>query len=203
MPYRRGRTSIPGREFVSAFFSDAPEFSPWTKEAGGQLSPRGHRAVRLALACGFAAAGLCLVLGMTALALAVGSSDQPGAPDDAIAARAVSSTSHATPSPHPPKVTATRAGRTIASLQGTTGTAHAQFGVSKPGTWGLSWSSRCPGGRPGHLVVRETTPGSDTTAEVDVSGRGTVWTFRDAGEHSLTVTSDCPWALQVVLPRAG
>jgi hypothetical protein len=222
VPYRRGRTSIPGHQHMSAFFSDGPELSPWAATTDSQPGTRGiHRIVRLALACGVAAAGLCLILGMTALAITVGS---PGpssdSPDDAVAAfRQVSNDGGSQPrvsrSPagtsrahhrarHGGPVVATRAGRTIARAHGATQPVHARFSVAGPGAWGLSWTFRCPAGRTGHLVIQEFSKKPGKQAEFDRSGRtgrGTIWLFRDPGYHSLIVTSNCPWAVRVVLAR--
>lgn len=222
MPYRRGHSPIPGREHVSAFFSDFPEPPPWPSAEGNGSGLGGiHRVMRLVLACGFVAAGLCLVLGMTTLAVTMGSpGHRPGSPDDAAAAvrqvsndtaprvhasRQAAGSGSASRDAHGGRNTATRAGRTIASLHGTRGPAHARFVVTGPGAWGVSWSFSCPAGRTGHLVVRETSSGSDARVEIDGSGRtggGTTWNFRDPGDHSLVITSVCPWALRVVLPRA-
>lgn len=202
----RARTSVSGPKHVST-----------SGPAGASSEPGFHRAVRLALAAGVVAAGLCLVLGMTVLAVTIGSSAAVPADPDAVgrafqpvsnqgtAARPGSSSSHHETRFH--RAALPLAGRTVTTVHGgATAPSRAVFPVATPGTWGLSWILRCRVGATGHLIVTEGTGPSPYAFEIDASGRsarGTSWHIRDPGRHSLTITSTCSWSIRIVLAKTA
>jgi hypothetical protein len=209
----RARASIPGHEHVSAFFSDAAE-PPARPAPAAYLGLRGiHRVMRLVLASGVAAAGLCLILGLTALAATLGTSQEAADPDNmAAAVKPVSNDGTPGTSASPPAASRTsdgqrtppRAGRTIASLHGAGRPMRTHFRVGRPGTWGMAWRFTCIAGHTGHLIVKEGPGVSRSHVEIDASGRagtGTTWNSLDPGRHSLTVVSDCSWSLRLMLPK--
>lgn len=199
----RARTSASGPKHVS------------TSGPGGASSAPGfHRAVRLALAVGVVAAGLCLVLGMTVLAVTIGTSAAVPAEADAAgrafqpfnegaAARPGSSSGQDETRFH--RATLPPVGRTIATVHGgATAPSLTVFPVATPGTWGLSWVLRCQAGATGHLIVTEGAGPSAYAFEIDASGRsagGTSWHTRDPGRHSLTITSTCSWSIRILLAK--
>jgi len=193
----RARASRPGRDLF-----------PWPSAAGRSRTRPIHRLVRLALAGGLAAAGLCLILGLTALAATLGRGSK--APGPGAMAAAVKppgdNAGHGTPGPPPGRqATPPLGGRTIASLHGNGGQASAGFLVGRPGTWGIAWSFTCSPGHTGQLTVREKPGASAGDTRLSASGRrgaGTTWTVLDPGHHFLTITADCPWSLRLMLPAA-
>src|SRR5690242_16158035 len=222
----RARTSVPAHGHLSQFFSETPEEPPWPSPGSLRTGiPGAHRLMRLAVAGGVVAAGLCLVLGMLVLVVTVGSSGGvPAEPDSAAGSVRQVSNVHRTGSPHPshrPREVhgaLTPAGRTIAAFHGANQPAHADFKVSSPGTWGLQWAFACrdgrsdpsgrdggsgQAGRTGSLVVTEIGRASRDNVEIDASGRtgrGATWAFRDAGDHSLAIVSNCSWSIRIVRP---
>ena len=227
VPYRRGRTSHSRPSSTSARSSlTDPELSAWAaRRTGMARHARDSPDVRLVLACGFAAAGLCLVLGMTTLA------DHDRITrffvlivlDDAAAAfRQVSndpsaaSARLATRPRVPPgliaskpatagRIITTRTGRTIASLHGATAArARALQRSQGQGPGGCHGPSSCRGRpRPDIWSSRNSPsrPGKPGP-RFDRSGRtggGTAWLLRDPGDHSLIVTSTAHGPCSVVL----
>jgi hypothetical protein len=167
-----------------------------------------HRVLRLVIAAGTAATGICLVLALTVLVVQLGAA---GIPHTASSRQIVAAQSRDTrasqrgPAPTASASTGGRwiAGPAIASFQGTGPARHEHFAISSMGVWGLSWSYSCSA-RPGHfqLTAKGTTIGYDVDLDVaGPSGRGITWSSRDAGAHSLDVSSDCSWTARVVLPR--
>ena len=166
-----------------------------------------QRVVRLVIAAGVAAAGVCLVLAMTALAVTLGST-RSGPADSPVRASQTGDSSDRAPGG--PDATGgagrQRADQTVAVLRGTGQPAHGAFLISYPGTWGLAWAFRCPAGRSGSLVVAESAGATRDHIDIDASGRaghGITWDAHDPGRHSLAITSSCAWTVRVVLPRAS
>lgn len=171
--------------------------------------PAVHRALRLVIAAGTAAAGVCLVLAMTVLVIQLGATrvTRTASSRPTVVSQSGNSTaSLGGPGPTASDGTAGHwiAGPAIASFNSTGAARNDQFAVSSPGTWGLSWTFSCPARRSGtfQLTAKGTTTGDDV--ELDVAGptgRGITWNTRDAGDHSLDVSSDCSWTARVVLPK--
>lgn len=197
----------------------------------GPHRPRVHRALRLIMAAAAVAAGLCLVVGMVALVAETGTDHrtagashpagpgkrsgghQPtppprtggkqgpaGGPNGVAAPSGVSG-----PGDHPRMSSGNRfrIGRTIDVYTGSGAAEPGPFDIRKPGTWGLSWSYRCPKGSSGDFVVGETRTWiglAVTVMESGPAGKGIYWVTGDAGSHSVVVASDCTWRLRLVTP---
>ena len=170
--------------------ADRPDPVP---EWGGPSRSSLGRALRLIATAGTAAGGMCLVLAMVAW-VAMRGAPHPAAPGPASSG----ATSHASPSDR------SLIWRTIATYRGAGPVNRRQFQVSRPGNWGISWEFRCPAGRRATFSIRANDGDSDQRARVDTggsAGRGIYWNTGDPGDHSLLVTSRCPWTVRVVLPR--
>ena len=171
--------------------------------------------MRLVLASGLAAAGLCLILGLTALAATLGTGQDAADPGNmAAAVKPVSNDGTPGTSASPPAASRTSddqrtprpAGRTIASLHGAGQPMRTHFRIGRPGAWGMAWRFTCIAGHTGHLIVREGPGVSRSNVEFDASGRaggGTTWNILDPGRHSLTIVSDCSWSLRLMLPKSA
>ena len=173
----------------------------------GRISVRAvHRSLRLVIATGIAAAGLCLVIGLTALAVKIGAPAGPGHPGagpDAIGLSASHDGLHRPASPggrrRTPRV------RTVHVYRGTGRGQRGPFLIGKPGTWGLSWAFSCGAGHDGQFVAtgRSRAAGHDiAVAASGPAGHGITWASSDPGRHVLTVNSRCAWAIRVVLAPA-
>jgi len=168
-----------------------------------------HRSLRLVIAVGSVAAGICLVLALTVLVVQLGATGVARtASNRPIVASQSGDTKPSLGGPVPTSSASTGrrwiAGPAIASFRGTGPARRDLFAVSSPGAWGLSWSFSCSARRPGHfqLSARGTTTGHDVDLNVTgPTGRGIAWTIRDAGAHTLDVSSDCSWTARVVLPK--
>ena len=214
MLHRRARASVRGPRHVSLSAPGGPGAAPWSAAAAS--SPPGiHRGVRLVLAAGVAAAGVCLILGMTVLAATVATSGSGSADSDAAGRtiQPVSDESAPAAPRHGPGGTGTHrrhaapplTGRTIAYFYGANRPARAHFRIATPGSWGLMWAFRCQGRTTGHLLVTERASTASDNIVIDASGRtgdGTAWAIRDPGGHSLAIFSDCPWSIRIALPNA-
>jgi hypothetical protein len=175
-----------------------------------------RRALRLFAAAGTGAMGLCVVVGAIALVAATttsprhaphlaselqreparqragsGSGAPPGAGSRPAAASRPRPAGNSRPRP---------AGAGPARPAGDSQTRTA--GNSRP--WTLMWSYSCQvPGPPGSFVVREGgahASGGVSVHETDTAGHGATWAFRDAGPHTLVVSSGCAWTLQVLRP---
>ncbi len=218
MLHPRTRTSVSGPRHVrlSARGWPWPVPSPIPAAGASGLPARFHRAVRLALAAGVVAAGLCLVLGMTVLAVTIGARGRVPADPEAVG-RAVQPVSSYRTAAKPGSssgpgeaqgehASLPLAGRTVAAFHGASQPSRAVFHVAKPGTWGLAWTLRCRGGTTGHLIVAEGAGPSAYAIEIDASersGGGTSWYVRDPGRHSLAITSTCSWSVRIVLANVA
>ncbi len=171
--------------------------------------PGVHRALRLVIAAGTAAAGVCLVLGMTALVVKMGDDGVAGAANSRpITARQASNLTaghgDARPAGPPKAPPHWLAGPAIASFRGAGHANDAEFRVASHSAWGLSWSFRCAAGRAGRLIVTGSTRAAGYDLQIDASGpagHGITWYASDPGNHSLDIISGCSWAVRVVLPR--
>jgi len=207
--HSRARSSGSGLAKISLPSPGWRDSFRWPELAASAPSrPAVHRALRLAIATGTAAAGVCLVLAMTVLVVRLGAAGvAPTASSSPIAASQSGESDASRGGPWPAAsgtASPWMAGPAIASFRGTGPVRHAHFAVSSPGTWGLSWAFSCPAQRPGNLrlTAKGTVSGDDV--ELDVpgpTGRGITWNSRDAGGHFLDVSSDCSWTARVVLPK--
>ncbi len=214
MLHPRARTSVSGPRHVRLSAPGWPGLAPWSAAAASS-PPAIRRGVRLVLAAGVAAAGVCLILGMTMLAATVGTSGSGSADSDAASRviRPVSDESAPAAPRQAPGGTSTRrhdaapplAGRTIAYFYGASRPARAHLRIATPGSWGLMWAFRCQGRMTGHLLVTERANTAGDGIVIEASGRtgdGTTWAVRDPGGHSLAILSDCPWSIRIALPTA-
>ena len=172
---------------------------------------RRRRVLRLCIAAGTGAAGLCLVIGSVALVASAG-----GRPRSTT----VTSASHLSPArlspgrqsparmPHSGSRPGSHGarlssapGRTILSSAGRGAETSRRFTISGTGTWQLKWSyydcSALDG--KGDFVVTETgtVPGA-SLSEFGAAGHGTAWAYRDKGSHHLVIRSECAWRIAVV-----
>ncbi len=165
-----------------------------------------HRALRLVVAAGTATAGVCIVVGMTALAVKFGAV-VPRSAAGPIKARQTGDLTASRETPDPARARGRRhliPGAVIASYQGAALARRVEFQVKLPGTWGLAWAFSCPGGLSGSLVVTENDSTRHDDPAIDASGpvgHGISWTVGDPGHQSMSIVSRCPWTVRVVLPR--
>lgn len=169
---------------------------------------RMHRALRLIIATGLPAVGLCLVIGLTTFIVQIGARPGHGRVDSMPDALETSSSHAGRPlsrsaSGHPTSVR----DKVLRSYYGSGPGQRGPFRVGQPGMWGLSWIFSCGRNQAGQFAVigYSTLIGNDISAAASgPSGRGVTWTSRDPGRHVLTVNSRCQWKIMVVLPaRAG
>ena len=179
----------------------------------GSRRPRLHRSLRLIIAAGTAAAGLCLVIGMVAMVAAAGgtnarstaSSRRDGGPGVSASGHLPRGITGGTGSRHG---TGThrggqndyQAGRTLDKFQGTGSGEQGKFTIHEPGFWGIAWSYSCPQNTPGTFVLGQTNVRLPYSIDVNVNGpagHGLAW-VTSAGQHSLVIVSGCSWQLRVV-----
>lgn len=159
-----------------------------------RVSP--HRLVRLLVTAGSAAAGLCLVVGLSALMVALGAR-QHGWPR---------ASSQHTRSPGHGRRDGHGNGNVRAvgrALTGKGGRRGLEVHVERQSTWGLAWSFRCPAGRSGAFTVRAAdAPASrdPLLRRVGEHRTGVWWNANDRGVHAVHIVSGCPWRAHIVLP---
>ncbi len=177
-----------------------------------------HRTLRLIIAVGTVAAGLCLVIGMVAMVAeagaakgttaasshadrqpAPGSSSTGQAPPGKIGPVGHGAGTHRTSRPTPEYPL----GRTLASYRGAGSGERGRFMIPRPGVWGIAWQYRCQAGQPGSFALGQTNAGLGQAMDVYSNGQGGHGLFwiRSAGQHSLVVISGCAWDLRVVEPK--
>jgi hypothetical protein len=161
-----------------------------------RLRPPPHRLLRLLLAAGGAATGLCLVLGLVTFVITMGPG--PHATPDASA--------RATASPGGGGTKGNGGGHSL-MLKGNGGAGQVKTQpITVPARWGLHWSFRCPDGHPGAFAVHDAGPNPADHVAITASGEsgeGTWWDLRGPGVHVLRITAGCPWRARIVLPDAG
>ncbi|HEX9066822.1 MAG TPA: hypothetical protein VF843_17055 [Streptosporangiaceae bacterium] len=167
------------------------------------------RAVKLVIVTGIAAAGLCLVTGLTAVVVRIGARPASGPPIGLPAAigRAGGRTGDgaaARARPHLPRSgrPLTSAARTLRTYQGAGRARRGPFLIARPGTWGLSWAYRCGQDHAGQFAVtgQSRTAGTDVAvAASGPSGHGFT-SASDPGPHTLTMITRCSWRITVVVP---
>jgi len=170
---------------------------------GGPGLPCVHRALRLVVAAGTATAGVCLVVGMTALVVKFGAV----APRSAAGPVKARQTGDLTASRETPSPARARRhlipGAVIAAYHGAALARRVEFQVKLPGTWGLAWAFSCPDGLPGSLVVTENDSTGHDDPAIEASGpvgRGISWTVGNPGHQSMRIVSGCPWTVRVSCP---
>ena len=173
-----------------------------------------HRMLRLAMVVGLAGAGFCLVLAMVGLVVALGSTGASKAEQEPGAGRPVGlklrpsadyrPDSGSLPDPGARQARRFLAGKTIERFHGSGQVRRHVFQISRPGDWGVSWTFTCKAARPGSFTIGEHDDKVTNGVELSASGRkghGIAWHFHDPGDHSLTISSSCSWAVSVVLPK--
>jgi len=177
-----------------------------------------HRALRLFVAAGTSAAGLCLVTGSIALAVSAAEPSQAGhlttasatRPDDASHRQPIPLGGAASDSrgrswapsgqPAPSTSAADTPGRLIAAFAGRGDITTRQFWVNDAAGWQIQWAYSCPANVPvGLLVVEDAEPGSVSTSitQSGSAGRGDTWLDHDGRAHRLVVLSTCSWTMTV------
>jgi hypothetical protein len=176
--------------------------------------------LKLVMTAGAVAAGLCLVIGMVTLVVALGGPShgrtagsgrgpasatgrsRPGMRSKGSqrtgGRRGKPATGRARISPRSFPL-----GRTLRHYSGSGTGEPGLFQVPAPGVWGLIWQYRCPSGEPADFVLGETRSSSRMAITVQRSarsGHGAYWVTGDTGPHSLVIASRCAWQLRVVLP---
>jgi hypothetical protein len=208
----RARSSVSGPSDVS-LHSPGGRHSLRRPElaASAPDRPAVHRALRLVIAAGTAAAGVCLVLAMTVLAVQLGAAGVARSASSRPIVAAQSGSSEA--SRGGPRPTASAgpasswiAGPAIATFHGTGPARNDQFAVREPGSWGLSWKFSCSARQSGgiRLTAKGTVAGHHVVLDAaGPSGRGVTWNTRDAGIHILDVSTSCSWTATVILPKSA
>lgn len=162
---------------------------------GTPLLTAQHRVLRLIMAVGAVAVGLCVVLAMVALVVSFGSSP----------ARNVAKTSGIGAAYPQPRVLAGHApAATLARYQGK-GSGERAFMLRTPGGVVLAWSYRCPAGKAARFTLGQALVPADLGLDLYRTGRvgsGSTQLREDAGRHVLVVVSDCTWTLSVMRHRA-
>ena len=92
--------------------------------------------------------------------------------------------------------------RTMATFTGSGIQNTARFTVGGDGTWRLAWSYDCSAlGSSGNFIVNEDGDGDPNGANVNElgpGGHGSTYGYNDAGQHYLSVNSECSWAVAVI-----
>jgi hypothetical protein len=168
---------------------------------------------------GAIAAGLCLVVGMVTLVVALGGSAggrQQAAGHSPPGQAGPGMRSSGSQRAHPGSQAAHRRARisprsyrrgTMLRTYRGSGTGEpGLFQIPSPGVWGLSWQYECPGGQRGSFLLGETRSSAAMAITVQRkarSGHGTYWVVGDTGPHSLVIESRCAWRLHVFLPAGS
>jgi hypothetical protein len=154
-----------------------------------------QRALRLFIATGTWAAGLCLVVGSVALV-----AETTGPANETHVATAAGE--HPL---RPGELTGNQGPAALArTFQGTGNRTTSQFTVAPHRQWELHWSYACPAATPaGHLLIREGGAGN---AGVSVSatgraGAGSTSAYARAAAHYLVVIANCTWTIRVTGSR--
>ncbi len=177
------------------------------------LAPRFQRALRLLVAAGIAAAGLCLVIGAVTLVVAVSGASR----GDTVTPAAHQSPTLHSGRRHPGRVHSGRGGTVSAQpvtgqssrpvlllgLAGHGSGSTRKFRVGGSGTWQLSWSytgCRAAAGRAA-FGVTDGSPAGISLTESGPAGHGDTRVYGDPGWHRLSVRSGCAWTIRVTGPR--
>lgn len=154
-----------------------------------------HRALRLFVAVGTWAAGLCLVIGVIVLVVSTAS---PGKLDPtAVTSRASTKAVRA-------DAPAARSVRVIGAFAGYGDRTSRSFRIDDARPWQLQWSYTCPVKlHVGLLVVKVANPGAvgATISQSGAGGRGATSISPDGPIHHLVVISSCSWTMKVTQNR--
>jgi hypothetical protein len=158
---------------------------------GTPLLTAQHRVLRLIMAVGAVAVGLCVVLAMVALVVSLGGNParNAGKASDVGAAY-----------PRPRVLTGHVPPATLARYRGK-GSGERAFMLRTPGRIVLAWSYRCPAGRAARFTLGQALVPADLGLDQYRTGRigsGSTQLREDAGRHVLVVVSDCTWTLSVL-----
>jgi hypothetical protein len=158
--------------------------------------PPPHRLVRLLLTAGGAAAGMCLVVGLVTLMVAL------GAPHHQAPRAAGQFGGHSGESRANGGGAGRKVGRTVAAVSGHGGRLGREIPVHEQTVWGLAWSFHCPPGRSGEFTVRDSDHAAGNRVDFTASGahRAGLWWVRARTFRVLHIVSGCPWHARVVLP---
>ena len=165
-----------------------------------------HRPLRLIMAAAITGAGLCLVLAMITLVVAIGSGGPAAVATAGYGTARRGAPEHVwRPTGHDPGSSAAAEGRqpgsVIAAYRGTGPARRGGFLVPAPGVWGLLWSFSCRSGRGTFAVTEAGTGQALVVRAAGPVGRGLLWDTHDAGHQGLVIRTACSWAVKVVLPR--
>ncbi len=162
-----------------------------------------HRVLRLIMAIGAVAVGLCVVLTMVALVVSFGG----------IPAKNVATSKNlplAGPAYRPGPAArdldpALAREVTIDVYQGSGSAVRGPFQLPRPGRVGLAWSYACPADRAGDFILGQTGPAASgvvvrSTGRTD---RGVSRIGAAGGWHVLVIVSDCRWTIRVARPASG
>jgi hypothetical protein len=154
-----------------------------------------HRALRLFVAGGTWAAGLCLVIGVIVLVVSTAS------PSRLDPTAATSSARGKTVRGDGP---AARSLRVIGAFAGYGDRSTRSFRIDDTRPWLLRWSYTCPARlHAGLLVVEVANPGAvgATVSRSGAGGGGVTSINPDGPSHHLVVISTCSWTLKVTQTR--
>lgn len=199
-----------------------PDHLPRHAAAPRLLRPSYQRALRLLVAAGIAAAGLCLVIGAVALVAATGApsrgatltptahqsaalrSDQAGAGGGRAGATNRSRASTAAASRTDSGGSSPARPALLLGLAGDGSEVTRRFRLVGPGSWQLSWSyhdCRGPGPRRTAFLVTDGSATGIDLAGSGPAGHGATSAYADPGWHHLVIRSGCSWAIRVTGPR--
>jgi hypothetical protein len=165
-------------------------------DPGTPLLTAQHRVLRLIMAVGAVAVGLCVVLAMVALVVSLG-----GSPARNVAKASDVGTAY----PRPRDLSGHAPAAVLARYQGK-GSGERAFMLRAPGRIVLAWSYQCPAGRAARFTLGQALVPADHGLDQYRTGRigsGTTQLSEDAGRHVLVVVSDCTWTLSLTRHRAG
>jgi hypothetical protein len=154
-----------------------------------------HRALRLLMAAGAWAAGLCLVIGSITL---VAEAAEPASATHVTAAAGVHHMQGERLTAHGGQGAVTR------TFRGTGNRTTSRFTFARKHRWELRWSFTCPGRTPsGHLLIRDGNAGNaDAIVSASgIAGMGSTWTYSRAATHYLVVSTNCSWTIRVTGSR--
>ncbi len=154
-----------------------------------------HRALRLFVAGGTWAAGLCLVIGVIVLVISTAS---PSRLDQAAATSSTGLKADRT------DAAAARARHVIGAFAGYGDRSTRSFRIDDARPWLLQWAYTCPARlHAGLLVVEVANPGAvgATVSQSGAGGRGATPINPDGPSHHLVVISTCSWTLKVTQTR--
>lgn len=176
------------------------------------LRNHAHRALRVFVAAGSCAAGLCLLIGSIVLVAAAADNDR-GQP----ARAAADQTRLATGPGRAGQLAAGRAAkaaardrrrpgayRVVTAFSGRGNQTTRPFRLRPHLRWELRWTYNCPAAAVGQLIV-EAAGGTEAAGasiyQTGIGGTGSTWLNTGGPKHSLVVISTCSWTMKAVQAR--